>query len=122
MCVTPEGKARLERNFDYPSGHTTASWEAGLVLSELAPDAATPVLARARAFGESRVVCGVHNMSAVEAGWMTATAVFAAQHASAAFRADLDTARAELSALRTSRSVDAPACAIETDVLAKDPF
>jgi acid phosphatase (class A) len=122
VCVTPEGKARLERNFDYPSGHTTASWEAGLVLSELAPDAATAILARARAFGESRVVCGVHNMSAVEAGWMTAAAVFVAQHASAAFRGDLDTARVELAALRTSGSIDAAACAIETDTLAKDPF
>jgi hypothetical protein len=35
------------------------------------------ILARARAFGESRVVCGVHNASAVEAGSMTDTAVFA---------------------------------------------
>jgi acid phosphatase (class A) len=77
-----------------------------LVLAELAPDSATSLLARARAFGESRIVCGVHNMSAVEAGWMTATAVFAAQNASAAFRADLDPAKTELSTLRTSASVD----------------
>jgi membrane-associated phospholipid phosphatase len=51
--------------------------DAGLILAELVPEAASDVLARARAFGQSRIVCGVHNASAVEAGWMTATAVFA---------------------------------------------
>jgi acid phosphatase (class A) len=122
VCVTPDVKATLERIPDYPSGHTTAGWEAGLVLAELAPDAATSLLARARAFGESRIVCGVHNMSAVEAGWMTATAVFAAQNASVAFRADLDPARTELSTLHKGASVDASVCAMELKTLAKDPF
>jgi acid phosphatase (class A) len=88
----------------------------------LAPDVATSLLARARAFGESRIVCGVHNMSAVEAGWMTATTVFAVQHASAAFRADLDAAKTELSTLRRGASVDAAVCAMELKTLAKDPF
>ena len=122
VCVTPAVKARLEQIPDYPSGHTTAGWETGLVLAELAPDAATSLLARARAFGESRIVCGVHNMSAVEAGWMTATAVFAAQNASVAFRADLDPAKTELSTLRNGASVDAAVCAMELKTLAKDPF
>jgi acid phosphatase (class A) len=122
VCVTPAGKARLEEIPDYPSGHTTAGWETGLVLAELAPDAATSLLARARAFGESRIVCGVHSMSAVEAGWMTATAVFAAQNASAAFRADLDSAWTELSSLRKGASVDAAGCAMELKTLARDPF
>jgi acid phosphatase (class A) len=122
VCVTPAVKARLEQIPDYPSGHTTAGWETGLVLAELAPDVATSLLARARAFGESRIVCGVHNTSAVEAGWMTATAVFAAQHASAAFRADLDAAKAELAALRNGASPDTASCALELKTLAKDPF
>ena len=122
VCVTPAVKARLEHIPDYPSGHTTAGWETGLVLAELAPDAATSLLARARAFGESRIVCGVHNMSAVEAGWMTATAVFAAQNASVAFRADLDAAKTELSTLRKGASVAAAVCATELKTLAKDPF
>src|ERR1700733_3312030 len=70
VCVSPAGKTALERSPDYPSGHTASSWETGLVLSQLAPDEAVALLARARAFGQSRVVCGVHNLSAVEAGWM----------------------------------------------------
>src|ERR1700722_16198129 len=101
VCLSRQGKTALERSPDYPSDHTTAAWEAGLILSELAPDAATGFLARARAFGQSRVVCGVHNASAVEAGWMTAASVFAVQNASPEFRADVEAARAELAQLRT---------------------
>jgi acid phosphatase (class A) len=122
VCVPPEVRARLAQVPDYPSGHTIAGWEVGLVLSQLAPDVATSLLTRARAFGESRIVCGVHNTSAVEAGWMTATTVFAAQNASAAFRSDLGSARAELAALRTGAPVDTAACASELKILEKDPF
>ena len=121
VCVSPQGRAALERNPDYPSGHTAASWEVGLVLSELAPDAATAILARARAFGQSRVVCGVHNASAVEAGWMTATSIFAAQNALPAFRADLETARPELAALRAN-SPKPQGCALEQQALSKNPY
>ena len=71
-----------------------------MVLAEIAPDRATQVLARARAYGESRVVCGVHNASAVDAGRTEASIVIAALHSSAEFRADLDAARTELAAAR----------------------
>lgn len=76
------------------------SWDAGLILAELVREAASDILARARAFGQSRIVCGVHNASAVEAGWMTATGVFAMQSDSTEFQKDLDAARMELAALR----------------------
>lgn len=121
VCLSAQGKAALERSPDYPSGHTAASWEAGLILSELAPDAATAILARARAFGQSRVVCGVHNASAVEAGWMTATAIFAAQNATPAFRADVEAARSELAALRAN-SAKPEGCALEEKTLSKNPY
>jgi acid phosphatase (class A) len=121
VCLSALGKAALERSPDYPSGHSTASWETGLVLSELAPDAATAILARARAFGQSRVVCGVHNASAVEAAWMTATAIFAAQNVSPEFRADVDTARSELAKLRTTLPKPKE-CALEAQTLSKSPY
>src|SRR6185437_9243734 len=54
----------LSKSPDYPSGHNTWGWTVGLILAELAPDRATEILARARAFGEGRLVCGVHNLSA----------------------------------------------------------
>ena len=122
VCLSDRGRAALETDPDYPSGHTTASWEAGLILAELAPDAASDILARARAFGESRIVCGVHNASAVEAGRMTSTAVFAAQHGSAEFRADADAARAELAALRATKSEKPGRCSEEAATVASAVF
>lgn len=51
-----------------------------------------------------------------------ATAVFAAQHGSAEFRADVEAARVELAALRKTGSVDGPACAAQASLLATAPF
>lgn len=99
---TCQAPADLNGSFDYPSGHTTWGWTWGLILAELAPDRATPILARARAFGESRIVCGVHNFSAVEAGRITASATLSVVHAQPAFQADFAAARAELTVLRAS--------------------
>jgi acid phosphatase (class A) len=94
--ITPD----FAKSYDYPSGHSTFSWSLGLILAEIAPDRATQILARARAYGESRVVCGVHNASAVDAGRTEASIVIAALHSSAEFRADMDAARNELAAAR----------------------
>ena len=79
-CIDQKGG--IKDSFDYPSGHNTYSWTVGLILAELAPDRATEILVRARAFGESRLVCGVHNMSAVEAGRTNGSIVVAGLHGS----------------------------------------
>jgi acid phosphatase (class A) len=109
---------------DYPSGHASWGWAVGLVLAELDPDRATEILTRARAFGESRVVCGVHNASSVEASRTVASSVVAALHGSADFRADMDAARAELASLRAAAGpAPAPAaCAVESDLTAHTPW
>jgi acid phosphatase (class A) len=122
VCVTPETKATLSRDPDYPSGHSTAAWETGLVMSAVAPDRTTAILTRARAYGESRIVCGVHSLSAVEAGWMTATSVFAAQQGSDDFQQTVKAAKAEFAAIHDAASVDPAVCAAETALLARDPF
>jgi acid phosphatase (class A) len=122
VCLSPQGKAALELSPDYPSGHTALSWETGLVLAELDPEAAADILARARAFGQSRVVCGVHNASAVEAGWMTATSVFAMQQDSPEFHRDFDAARAELAELRARSKSKPVACQAEAETLSKNPY
>ena len=122
VCLSDRGRAALEADPDYPSGHTTASWEAGLLLAELVPEASSEILTRARAFGESRIVCGVHNASAVEAGRLTATVVFAAQHSSADFRADVEAARVELTALRARGTERPESCKDEAALLARSPF
>jgi acid phosphatase (class A) len=122
VCLSPQGKAALEKSPDYPSAHSTLSWETGLILAELLPETASDVLARARAFGESRVVCGVHNSSAVEAGRMTATVVFAMLQSTPAFHADLEAARAEVAALRAAAKPKPEACILESKTLAEQPY
>lgn len=122
VCVSPQGKAALERSPDYPSGHATLSWETGLIITELSPDHADDVLTRARAFGQSRVVCGVHNLSAIEAGWLTATAVFAMQMSAPEFGKDLDAARTELASLQATAKARPASCEAEAQILSKDPY
>ena len=90
------------------------------MLAELAPDRAEAILARARAYGESRVICGVHNASSVEAGRMNAQNLFTALKSSDAFKADLAAARAELDAARAAGPApDAKRCEAEAALLAK---
>jgi acid phosphatase (class A) len=122
ICI--EKTDSLAKSFDYPSGHTTLSWTLGLILSELDPDHSTTILTRARAYGESRVVCGVHNASAIEAGRTTGATVYAALHASPEFRADMAAARAEIAAARANpaNAPDATICKAEADLTAKTPY
>ena len=113
----------LAKSPDYPSGHTTWGWTVGLILAELVPERSTEILARARSFGESRLICGVHNMSAVEAGRTNGSIVVAGLHGSAAFRADMDAARKELAALRKSaKAPDGAACAAEAELIGASPY
>ncbi len=120
ICV--ETSDSLARNFDYPSGHATLAWAIGLLIAELAPDRAGAVLSQARAFGESRVVCGVHNASAVEEGRTAGAALTAALRGDPAFRADLDAARGEMAALRAGAAPRPRACDAETALTAKTPW
>lgn len=112
-------EAQLTSSFDYPSGHTVWGWSWAFVLAELLPDRATPILARGRAYGESRVVCGAHNASAAEAGEQVAAATMAALHGSAAFRADMDTARAEVAAAPLLDEAARTSCALDERIFAQ---
>jgi acid phosphatase (class A) len=113
----------LGKSPDYPSGHNTWGWTAGLLLAEIAPDRATPILGRARAFGESRLVCGVHNMSAVHMGWANGSMVVAALHGKEAFRKDLDEVRKEVAAVRKAAPApDAAKCAAEAELVAQSVY
>jgi len=120
---TCQPKEELGDSFDYPSGHTTWGWTWAEILAELAPDKAAAALARGRAYGESRIVCGAHNASAVASGYLTASATLAAVRASKAYRADFAAARKELIALRKSGpKPDAARCQAEADLVAEDIF
>jgi acid phosphatase (class A) len=109
----------LDSSPDYPSGHSTWGWSIGLILAELLPDRATSILARARAYGESRAVCGVHSASAVEAGRTNGAVLIAALHASAEFRSDMDAAKAELKSLQERSKPNLDSCDSEAALIAQ---
>jgi acid phosphatase (class A) len=116
MC-TPGRDAALRADGSYPSGHAAIGWAFALVLSEVSPDQANQVLARGRAFGQSRVVCNVHWQSDVLEGQMVASAVVARMHAEPEFRTDVEAARTELAALRAQAPTHARDCKIEAQAL-----
>lgn len=118
---TPDYEARLRKSGSYPSGHTAAGWAWALILSEIAPERGDALLVRGRAFGQSRVVCNVHWQSDVNEGRIVAAAVVARLHADPAFRADLEAARAELTALRAKGIVPVRDCTAEAEALALFP-
>lgn len=121
LCIKPSLGFSLSP--DYPSGHATWGWTVGLLLAEAAPDRSQAILARARAFGESRVVCGVHNASSVEAGRLNAENLFAALWSSEAFKSDLAGVRAELDAARAQGTAPDPArCTAEANLLSAPLF
>lgn len=89
---------RLRASYSYPSGHAALGWGWALILAELVPSQADAILVRGREFGESRVVCGVHYPSDIEAGRTVAAAAIARLHADPDFPAQIAAARAELEA------------------------
>lgn len=119
---TPADEKMLRVDGSYPSGHAAIGWAWALILAEAAPDRADAVLARGRAFMESRAVCNVHWLSDVEAGGVVGAAVVARLHNDPAFRQDLEAAKAEIAAARAAASGGAPSdCAGEQAALALTP-
>lgn len=119
ICVPRHGS--LDSNPSYPSGHATLEYGTALILAELAPDRATAILQRGRTLAESRIVCGVHWSSDVQAGLLEGSSLVAALHGSAKFRADMDRARSELAASRAHAGAVAPTageCVIEANAAA----
>lgn len=96
---TPKAEEHLRHNGSYPSGHSAIGYGWGLVLAELMPVRTTALVARGRAFGDSRRICNVHWLSDVEEGRVTATATFVRLLASSGFAADVAAARQELTDL-----------------------
>jgi len=116
---TPEEEAQLRKDGSYPSGHTAIGWAWALVLTEIAPDRADAILARGRAFGESRVVCNVHWHSDVVEGRFMGAAAVARLHADPAFRAELEAAKSELAAVRAKGLKPTHDCQAEAEAPAQ---
>jgi len=116
---TPEDEASLAKNGSYPSGHTSAGWTWALILAEIAPDRADAILSRGYAFGQSRVICGVHWQSDVHAGRVIAAAVVAKLHADPVFLAQLAAAKKELATARSKGLKPVKDCKAEAAGLAE---
>jgi len=82
----------------YPSGHAACGYLWSILLADLMPGQRAALFAEGIAFGESRVLGGVHYPSDLEAGRMAAAVIAARLYAEPAFREDLELARAELGA------------------------
>ncbi len=115
---TPEEEEMLRHDGSYPSGHTAIGWGWALILAELAPDRAEALLARGRAFGESRNVCNVHWRSDVVAGRMVGAAAVARLHSNEAFLAAMTAAREEIADMRERSPAPQRDCAAEAAALA----
>lgn len=91
----PDPDPDLSKRTSYPSGHSAYGWTAALVLADLAPERAGEILKRGMAYGDSRVICGAHFPSDVQAGQLMATAVYERVKSSPEFQEDFACARAE---------------------------
>jgi acid phosphatase (class A) len=96
----PAFEEKLKSNGSYPSGHATLGWGMALILSEVLPARKDVILQRGYDLGLSRVVCGVHWQSDVDAGFLVGGAVAAQLHNSGEFRDLLRNAQAEVAALQ----------------------
>jgi acid phosphatase (class A) len=118
----PEAEEDLRKNGSYPSGHTSIGWTWAEILAEIAPDKADLVLARGRAFGESRIVCDAHWASDVMEGRIVGAATVVKLHANAEFRADLAKSKTELDAARAANEPPQRDCAEEKLALEHMPW
>ncbi len=105
MTCNPEQQEELSTNGSYPSGHTSIGWATALVLSEINPDRIDEILDRGFQMGESRVICGYHFQSDVDAGRVVAAGAVARLHADEGFNKQLEKAKKEFAQLQKAGKV-----------------
>jgi acid phosphatase (class A) len=115
-CI-PADEPALRKDPAYPSGHAALGWTVGLVLIQVAPDRANELAQRAFAYGQSRVLCGVHWPSDVVAARTLAASVVAQLQSNADFGMQLAQARKEYARMRASGAKPDRDCAAEAAAL-----
>lgn len=116
---TPQDEDALRKDGSYPSGHTAIGWGWALILTELAPDRAEALLARGRAFGESRNVCNAHWYHDVVAGRMVGAGAVARLHAEEEFLAAMQAAGEDIDRARSKGLEPVRDCEAEAAALAE---
>ena len=82
----------------WPSGHATVGTIMGIVLSNMLPEKRDVIMARAREFGENRVVAGMHLPMDIEEGRIAGSVIAATIMQRDDFKSEFEAARTELRA------------------------
>jgi len=122
LHVNGEPSCKNTETYSYPSGHTSAGWAWALILSEIDPEHTEAILARGRAFGESRMVCNLHWQSDVQEGRTVGAAAVARLHADPTFLADMELAKAEFKGIREKGLPPSRDCKAESEALAESIY
>ncbi|MBV53511.1 MAG: phosphatase PAP2 family protein [Coxiellaceae bacterium] len=80
----------------FPSGHTTLGWATALALTEINPKRSVEILQRGYDYGESRIICGAHWQSDVQAGRLAGSIMIARLNAEPTFRDWVTAAQKEI--------------------------
>jgi acid phosphatase (class A) len=80
----------------WPSGHATVGTMMGIVLSNMLPEKRDVIMARAREFGENRVVAGMHLPMDIEEGRIAGSVIAATIMQRDDFKAEFEAAKSEL--------------------------
>jgi len=110
--------AERHKSDSYPSSHAAIGWAWALLLAEIAPHRGEALLRRGIAFGDSRVICGVHWQSDVEAGRLVGAATIARLQANPMFRAQMAHARKEIEQAVAEGIAPTESCHREIEALA----
>ena len=92
----------LERNFSYPSGHSTETMVLALVLADLMPEKRDALVAHARTMGWHRVQIARHYPTDIYAGRVLAQAIVRELKKNNIFEYDLAEVKTEIEAARAA--------------------
>jgi acid phosphatase (class A) len=102
-AVAPVPEVNPTKGASYPSGHSAYGWTTALILAQIAPDRAPQLLEKASEYAESRLICGMHFPTDIEAGRVLAVAIVERLKTVPAFEADLASARVEFPSVNAGR-------------------
>ena len=93
--LVPDDEESHRRTGSYPSSHSAMGWATALVLSEVNPDRAEPILQFGYEYGQSRVIAGYHFQSDVDIARLAGAACVARLHTDKTFQKELEQAQKE---------------------------
>ena len=91
-------------SYSYPSGHSIRGWVYALTLALVVPDSTEVLIRRAEEFALSRVICGRHYKSDIDAAQIEAAAVMSRLMSNRAFLDQLAKAREEYASILSRSS------------------